>query len=70
MWKSKNAHVFIVERQKNGNLVWYDPQSGQKANEFAERYLLDMKPAGIRVTRIDDALINPVFAKRLIKSGT
>lgn len=70
IWKSKDAHVFIVERQKNGNLLWYDPQSGQKANEFAERYLLNMKPAGIRVTRIDDALINPVFAKRLIKSGT
>lgn len=69
-WKKDGAHVFIAERQKNGNLLWYDPQTGQKAEEFAERYLSNMKPSGIWVTRIDDAIINPVFAKRLIKSGT
>lgn len=69
-WKKDGAHVFIAERQKNGNLLWYDPQTGQKAEEFAERYLSNMKPSEIWVTRIDDAIINPVFAKRLIKSGT
>lgn len=69
-WKKGSAHVFIVERQTNGNLLWYDPQSGQKAEEFAERYLKNMNPSGIWVTRIDDAIINPEFAKRLIKSGT
>ena len=66
-WKKGNAHVFIVERQKNGNLVWYDPQSSKIA-KFKDSYLSSMKPSAIEVARIDNALINPKFAKRLIKS--
>lgn len=66
-WKKGSAHVFILERQKNGNLLWYDPQSGEKAI-FADRYLEAMKPTEIRIYRIDDALINPVYAKRFLKA--
>ncbi len=66
-WKTGSAHVFIVERQKNGNLVWYDPQSSKIAT-FKDSYLSLMKSSAIEVARIDNALINPEFAKRLIKS--
>lgn len=67
-WKKGSAHVFIVERhKKNGNLVWYDPQSSKIAT-FKDSYLSRMKSSTIEVARIDDALINPNFAKRLIKS--
>ena len=66
-WEEGSAHVFIVERQKNGNLVWYDPQSSEIAT-FRDSYLTRMKSSAIEVARIDNALINPTFAKRLIKS--
>lgn len=33
-WKGGGAHVFIVERQKNGNLLWFDPQSGKIGSEI------------------------------------
>lgn len=66
-WNENSAHVFIVEKQKNGNLVWYDPQSGEVA-KFADRYLKKMEHSDIWVTRIDDKIINPEFAERLLKS--
>ncbi len=66
-WKKGSAHVFIVERQKNGNLVWYDPQTSKVA-KFRDSYLEKMKSSAIEVARIDNALINPKFARRLIKS--
>lgn len=66
-WNENGAHVFIVEKQKNGNLVWYDPQSGEVA-KFADRYLKKMEHSDIWVTRIDDKIINPEFAERLLKS--
>lgn len=66
-WNSDSAHVFILERQKNGNLVWYDPQSA-KIDTFKEDYLQKMVYDDIRVLRIDDKLINPKFMSRLLKA--
>lgn len=62
-----SAHVFVVERQKNGNLVWYDPQSSEIA-KFSDRYLSKMKANGIWVLRIDNTIINPAYASRFLKS--
>lgn len=67
-WNNEDGHVFILERQKNGNLLWYDPQSSEKA-DFAERYLEGMRHFNIEIIRIDDKIINPVFADRLLKSN-
>lgn len=66
-WNEDDAHVFIVEKRKNGNLVWYDPQSGE-VDKFADRYLKKMEHSDIWVTRIDDKIIDPEFAERLLKS--
>lgn len=67
-WNNESAHVFILERQKNGNLVWYDPQSAA-IDVFKERYLQLMVYDDIWVMRIDDKLINPKFAERLSKAN-
>lgn len=68
-WKGKNAgaHVFIVERQKNGELLWFDPQTGRRGGAFKD-YLQRMSKLKISILRIDDKLINPLFAERLIKA--
>lgn len=68
-WKGKNAgaHVFIVERQRNGELLWFDPQSGRRGGAFKD-YLQRMSKLKISILRIDDKLINPLFAERLIKA--
>lgn len=34
----KGDVLFIVERQKNGNLLWYDPQSGQNCRKIPLEY--------------------------------
>ena len=67
-WNNESAHVFILERQKNGNLVWYDPQTAA-IDVFKERFLQSMVYDDIWVMRIDDKLINPKFAERLSKAN-
>lgn len=69
-WKGEGAHVFIVERQKDGNLLWFDPQSGLRggALDFNDDYIERMKADKIGIMRIDDKLINPKFAARLLKA--
>lgn len=73
VWKGKNAgaHVFIVERQKDGNLLWFDPQSGRRGSwqDFDDDYINQMKSGSIGVLRIDDKLINPEFSTRFKKAG-
>lgn len=64
-WFGDAAHVFIVERQPSGNLIWFDPQTGKIGKEVKE-YLGDM--AEIWVLRIDDKIINPKFASRFLKA--
>lgn len=68
-WKTGSAHVFIVERQKDGNLLWFDPQSGRRggAADFSG-YTIQMKADKIGIMRIDDKLINPKFSERLQKA--
>lgn len=71
-WKDNRgggAHVFIVERQKNGNLLWFDPQSGEVASDIRSSYLADMKGHYIGVRRIDDKLVNPKMASRFRKAA-
>ena len=65
-WKNGDAHVFIVERQKDGNLLWFDPQSGRRggAMDFYDD-INKMKHNLIGILRIDDKLINPLFASRV-----
>lgn len=71
-WKGKNAgaHVFIVERQKDGNLLWFDPQSGRRgsASDFENGYIKKMRQNLIGVLRIDDKLINTQFSSRFKRS--
>ena len=69
-WESGDAHVFIVERQKDGNLLWFDPQSSHRGSwtDFDDNYINKMKSDSIGVLRIDDKLINPVFSARFKKS--
>lgn len=67
-WKGKDngAHVFIIERQKNGELLWFDPQSARRGGSFND-YLSKMKKNLIGVLRIDDKIINPKFSSRFTK---
>lgn len=68
-WKGKDtgAHVFIVERQESGNLLWFDPQSGRHGGTFKDS-LKKMRKYNIGILRIDDKLISPKFSPRLTKS--
>lgn len=68
-WKGKGdrAHVFIIEKQANGNVMWFDPQTGE-AGKTVEKYVSKMRMASIGVMRIDDKKINPKFAERFLKS--
>ena len=63
VWKNSNSgHVFVVERQKNGNLLWYDPQTGRKG-DFNIEDVQKMKSIGI--LKIDNLLINTLFLQRI-----
>lgn len=66
-WKGGSAHVFIVERTKEGDVIWFDPQSGKKGSDI-KAYTNNMKSNGIGVLRVDNKLINPKFASRLLKA--
>lgn len=66
-WKGGSAHVFIVEKTKDGDLLWYDPQSGHRGKSI-QNYADRMRSDLISVVRIDDKIVNPKFASRLIKA--
>ena len=74
-WKSVRgrdggAHVMIVERQKDGNLLWLDPQSGKHGS--SKTFNGSMKsavPVKLSVLRIDDKIINPKFSERFKKAS-
>ncbi len=75
-WKTKkgektpSAHVIIVERQKDDNLLWFDPQSGKHgASTVFNGFLEKARPVGISVLRIDDKIINPIFSERFRKAS-
>ena len=67
-WKGGNSHVFIIEKHNNGNLIFYDPQTGNKVTDTFDGYCEEMKTEGIKVMRIDDKLINPMMSERVIRS--
>lgn len=67
-WKTGNAHVFIVERMKDGELLWFDPQTARRGGSFDSSLDLMIKEF-IGVLRIDDKIINPKFASRLYKAA-
>lgn len=74
-WKTRkgetpSAHVIVVERQKDGNLLWLDPQSGKHGSSTVfNGFLTKAKPIRISVLRIDDKIINPKFAERFKKAS-
>ena len=68
--KDRGAHVMIVERQKDGNLLWFDPQSGKHGSpKIFNGFMKNAVPIQISVLRIDDKIINPKFAERLKKAS-
>lgn len=74
-WKSVRgrdggAHVMIVERQKDGNLLWFDPQSGKHGSSKAfNGFMKSAVPVKLSVLRIDDKIINPKFSERFKKAS-
>ena len=58
-WNKKRSHVVCVER-KNGVLIWYDPQTGQKGDRLFKKSEVPMlqEAANIGIRRIDDKIIN------------
>ena len=75
VWKVKLgkkplAHVMIVERQKNGNLLWFDPQSGKHgASTVFQGFIEKAIPVKISVLRIDDKIINLKFSERFKRTS-
>ena len=68
--RDRGAHVMIVERQKDGNLLWFDPQSGEHgSSKTFNGFMKSAVPIKISVLRIDDKIINPKFAERLKKAS-
>ena len=68
--KDRGAHVMIVERQKDSNLLWFDPQSGKHGSpKIFNGFMKNAVPIQICVLRIDDKIINPKFAERLKKAS-
>ena len=74
-WKSVRgrdggAHVMIVERQKDGNLLWLDPQSGKHgSSKTFNGFMKSAVPVKLSVLRIDDKIINPKFSERFKKAS-
>lgn len=70
-WKGGSAHVYIAERTAEGELLFYDPQSGKKGSilDFFDSHIEPAKHTMIGVLRIDDKLINPKFARRFLKAA-
>lgn len=62
----KSSHVFIVERDADGKLLWIDPQTGKSGNAV-QKYTESMYSQRIEVIRIDDKVINTKFASRMVK---
>lgn len=65
-WKKGGGHLTIVERDKAGNMIYYDPQTGKK------NWLSKWEPA-VDLTqtwmmRIDDKLIDTSFSSAFLKA--
>ena len=63
------GHVICLER-RNGLLIWYDPQTGQKGDRLFHKeidYLDRIIQYGIKLRRVDDKVVNKKMFDRLIK---
>lgn len=65
-WKNGGGHLTIAERDKDGNLIFYDPQSGEKGWYSWWRNLVVLPNCWLM--RIDDKLINPDVGKAFKKA--
>ena len=70
--KSVDAHVRIVERDNNGNLIMYDPQDGgirkdDDMKEYISKWMgpeAQLKP---QYLRIDNKIFNPYYINDVVK---
>ncbi len=65
----KRSHVVCVER-RNGVLIWYDPQTGQKGDRLftKDEKLMLQVAVNIGIRRIDDKIINrKMFGRFVLK---
>ncbi len=66
-WKnSKVGHATIIERQENGNLFFYDPQSGME--NWLPKWEKSISKKWTWLMRIDDKIIDPSFASVFVSS--
>ncbi|MBO6189479.1 MAG: hypothetical protein J6N92_01550 [Alloprevotella sp.] len=65
-WKNGGGHLTIAERDKDGNLIFYDPQNGEKGWYSWWRNLVVLPNCWLM--RIDDKLINPDVGKAFKKA--
>lgn len=65
-WKRGGAHFTIVEVDKAGNLIYYDPQSGKM--NWIKEWNGKVSLSGCWMMRIDDKLINTEFADAFKKA--
>ena len=65
-WKGGGGHLTIVERDKAGNLIYYDPQSGKK--NWLSKWEPDVDLTKTWMMRIDDKLIDKSFSSAFVKA--
>ena len=56
-WKDGGGHFTIAERDSKGNLIFYDPQKGEKGWNTWWRHSVKLSQCWLM--RIDDKLIDP-----------
>lgn len=65
-WQGGEAHVTVLERDKGGNYIYYDPQNGKKNWLSKWEDLVDLP--GCWIMRIDDKLVNEDYAAAFVKA--
>lgn len=65
-WKNGGAHFTVVERDKAGNLIYYDPQSGKK--NWLSKWEPSVNLTNSWMMRIDDKLIDKGFSSVFVKA--
>ena len=67
-WSEEDtAHVTILERDKGGNYIYYDPQSGKK--NWLSKWEAKVDLSRCFMMRIDDKLINEDCAAAFVRAG-
>ncbi len=65
-WKNGGGHFTTVEFTKEGNLIYYDPQSGKK--KWLDLWESKANANNCWMMRIDDKLVDPNFADCFVKA--